>query len=152
MTTPSPITLGINHVQVFVQGMSTVSRCDGVHPAEMTMLRGFYEGCQQDAQALTRFDDLVRNELSLEHARQVLDTPALRVEFLRSCVFLGYADGSYSKAERGKVLEFATALNIDTPTLAEIEAEVADVLMQQMAPLQNIDAVREVARETLKGD
>ena len=152
MTNQSPITLGINHVQVFVQGMSTVSRCDGVHPAEMTMLRGFYDACQSDAKALTRFDDLVRNELSLEHARQVLDNLGLRIEFLRSCVFLGYADGSYSKAERAKVQEFATALDVDSPTLADIEAEVADVLMQQMAPLQNIDAVREVARETLKGD
>lgn len=152
MTNQSPITLGINHVQVFVQGMSTVSRCDGVHPAEMTMLRSFYDSCQSEAHALTRFDDLVKTDLSLEHARQVLDSTELRIEFLRSCVFLGYADGSYSNAERAKVHEFAAALRIEAETVSEIEAEVADVLMQQMAPLQNIDAVREVARKTLKGD
>jgi len=142
-------TLGINHVQVFVQGMSEVSHCDGVHPAEMTMLRGFYDACQRDASAITRFDDLINTPLSLEHARQVLDSGELRTEFLRSCVFLGYADGSYSANERAKIVEFAKALSVETASLNEIEAEVADVLMSQMAPLQNIDAVREVARKTL---
>jgi len=144
----SPI-LGINHVQVFVQGMSALSRVDGVHVAEMTMLRGFYDACQLEASAITSFDDLIRSEFSPAHAREVLDNMDLRLEFLRSCVFLGYADGNYTAAERKKVAEFAAELTVDATALAEIEAQVADTLMGQMAPLQNIDAVREVSRKTL---
>lgn len=144
--------LGINHVQVFVQGMSAVSRVDGVHAAEMAMLRSFYDACQEEAGAMTGFDDLVKSDFSITNAVEVLNTADLRIEFLRSCVFLGYADGNYSGPERSKIADFAAALDVDPARLGEIEAQVADTLMGQMAALQNIDAVREVARKTLPSD
>lgn len=140
--------LGINHVQVFVQGMSAVSRVDGVQPAETNLLRNFYDACQSEAHAMTGFDDLASQEFSPIHAREVLDTTELCTEFLRSCVFVGYADGKYTATERAKVAEFAADLKVEPGQLKEIEAQVADILMSQMATLQNIDAIREVARKT----
>jgi DnaJ-domain-containing protein 1 len=77
----------------------------------------------------------------------VLDSVELKGVFLHSCVLLAYADGKYSATERAKVAEFAKALGMAADQLASIEEAVSDHLMQQIARIENIDALGEVARE-----
>ena len=45
--------------QSIVRAMHEVALADGMHDAERVMLRGFYDSCQQEAQAMTSFDDLI---------------------------------------------------------------------------------------------
>ena len=142
-------TLGINHIQVIVRGMYDIAKSDGLHDAELVMLRGFYEDCRRESEALTEFDDLLKIPFDLKEARLILDTDMRKAAFLQSCVMLAYADGNYSAEERTKVREFAAALGVSAPALATIESAVADNLMQQLTKVKNMDALREVAAETM---
>ena len=147
MTTSAPW-LGINQVQSMVRGMYELAKVDGVHQAEMVMLRGFYDQCQREAQALTSFDDLIAIPFDLQAAGEVIDTAERKTTFLQSCLLLAYADGSYSSAEQAHIRKFAQALGVDTATLATLEGQVADTLMQQFAGVRNVEALQQVAKET----
>jgi tellurite resistance protein len=139
--------LGINHVQVMVQGMYELAKIDGVHATELVMLREFYNSCQTDSSALTDFDDLARQPFNAGDAVNVLNTAELREMFLRSCVYLAYGDGSYSDGERRKIKTYADALGLSAAELALIETEVGDVLIQQISRIENVDALKTVAQE-----
>jgi len=141
------IDLGLNHVQIMVRGMFAVAQCDGVHATELVLLREFYSGCQQAAGGLADFDDLVRVPFDAETACDVLESAEHRQVFLRSCLLLAFADGGYSSGERAKITEFAGALEVDSAILAELEDQVRDHLLRQVASIQNIDALRAVANE-----
>ena len=145
MTTPK---LGINQVQSIVRGMYELAKVDGMHPAEMVMLRGFYEQCQREVNALTSFDDLIAVPFDLKAAAEVLDTTERKTAFLQSCLLLSYADGSYSAAEQSHIRTFAQGLGVGSDVLATLEAQVADTLMQQFAGVQNVEALQQVAKET----
>lgn len=150
MNTESPV-LGINHIQVIVRAMHAVAQLDGVHDAEAVMLRDFYEACQQDTGALTSFAELGRGEFDPEDARRILDTSERKAALLRSCLLLAYADGRYSAAEREKIRGFADALGVDAAELLAMEESVSDQLMQNIARISNVDALRAVAAETAPG-
>lgn len=148
MSTDTTPHLGINHVQVIVRAMHEVARLDGVHDAEAVMLREFYESVQRDTGALTSFQELLRGAFDLEEARRILDTPDLKAALLRSCLLLAYADGIYSSAERERIRQFADALGVPAHATLALEESVADQLMQNIARISNIDALREVASRT----
>jgi len=150
----SPMTpdLGINHVQVIVRAMYAVAKADGVHDAELVMLRGFYDDCARATNALTSFDQLLRIPFDEMEAARILDNDERRSALLQSCVMLAYADGRYSAGERACVRAFADALGMAPAALATLEAAVADSLMAQLAKVSNLDALREVAAETSSRD
>ncbi|MCC2656536.1 MAG: Tellurite resistance protein TerB [Panacagrimonas sp.] len=140
--------LGINHIQVIVRAMHEVAQLDGVHDAEAVMLREFYGAVQQDTGALTSFQELSRGTFDLDEARRILDTPERKAALLRSCLLLAYADGRYSTAEREMIRNFADALGVPAHATLALEESVADQLMQNIARISNIDALREVAART----
>jgi uncharacterized membrane protein YebE (DUF533 family) len=140
--------LGINQIQSMVRGMYDLAKVDGVHPAELVMLRGFYDECQREGKALTSFDDLIAVPFDLRAAAEVLDTTERKTAFLHSCLLLAYADGSYSASEQAHIRKFAQALGVGTDILATLESQVSDTLMQQFAGVQNVEALQQVARET----
>lgn len=143
--------LGINHIQVIVRGMHEVAKLEGVHDAEAVMLRGFYESCQQDTGAMTSFDELCRGGLDLDEARRILDTPDQKAAFLRSCLLLAYADGRYSNEERKLIRSYADALGVPAHATLSLEESVSDQLLQNIARISNVDALREVAAENARG-
>lgn len=139
--------LGMNHVQVMVHGMYELAKTDGIHDTELVMLRGFYDSCRSDSSALTDFDDLARRPFDVADAKNVLITAELQQAFLTSCVYLAYADGHYSDGERRKVRTYADALGVSGAELAQIEAAVGDALLQQISRIENVDALKMVAKE-----
>lgn len=140
--------LGINHIQVIVRAMHEVAQLDGVHEAEQVMLRDFYDAVQQDTGALTSFQELCRSAFDIDEARRILDTPDRKAALLRSCLLLAYADGRYSVSEREKIRGLADALGVPAHATLALEESVADQLMQNIARISNIDALREVAERT----
>ena len=139
--------LELHHVQAMVRAMHELATTDGMHDAERVMLRGFYDTCQQDAHALTSFDELIGTPFDPVAARELFDTAERRAALLQSCIFLAYADGSYSAGERAKVRSYAEAVGADAQELATCEALVADHLLQQISRIDNVDALRQVAAE-----
>ncbi len=138
------VELGLDHVQAIVRGMHAVAKADGVHQVELVLLREFYENCRQEVAGLSGFEDLIGAEFDLAHAKDVLTTPDLKDMFIRSCVFLGYADGLYSQAERALVARFATGLGLAEGALQEIEQQVGGELVQSVARIKNVDALKAV--------
>ena len=141
------VELQLNHVQVMVRGMYAVAQCDGVHPTELVLLKEFYEGCRASVEGLASFDEVVEGEVEVAAMRDILDSTALREMFLKSCLLLAFADGVFSDCERAKLRDFASALDVDDERRAQLEDEVRDHLLKQIAHLQNLDALREVAKE-----
>ena len=139
--------LDLHHVQAIVRAMNEIALADGMHDAERVMLRGFYDSCQQETQALTSFDQLIAGPFDVASARDIFDTPERRAALLQSCVFLAYADGNYSAGERAKVKAFADAIGASSAELAQHEGLISDHLMQQISRIGNVDALQQVAAE-----
>ena len=139
--------LGLHHVRAIVRAMYEVAQSDGVHDAERVMLRGFYDSCQQDGQSMTTFDELVKGEFDFAAAAESFDSADLKSALIKSCILLGYADGHYSTAEQAKVREYAQLLGVSAEALEGMEGAVGDHLIQQLARVQNTDALQTVAKE-----
>ena len=150
MTPFLPANLGLHHVQAIVRAMHDVALADGVHDAERVMLRGFYESCQQDANGLTSFDELIKGAFDFKSAAESFDNADLKNALLKSCILLAYADGQYSAGEQKKVREYATLLGVSAGDLQGMESTVADHLIQQIARIQNTDALQQVVAEVGK--
>lgn len=139
--------LELNHVQAIVRGMYAVAKSDGVHDSELVLMREFYSGVRRDAGGIADFDDVVSGELDLADAKDVLDTPELRNIFITSCLFLAFADGSYTGPEQATIAKFAAGLGLSDDHLARLHEQVKDYLMLQVSRVENIDALKEIASE-----
>jgi len=133
--------------RVIAHGLHALAQIDGVHPAETMLVQEFYNAAQGEYGAAGDFSLLAATAFDIAHAGQVLGSLELKGVFLHSCVLLAYADGRYSTGEREQVAGFAQALGLDAEQLTAIEQGVADHLMQQIARIENLDALGEVARE-----
>jgi DnaJ-domain-containing protein 1 len=141
------VALGLNHVQVITRGMYAVAQCDGVHQTELVLLKEFYEGCRREVDGLSSFEEVIRIEFDAANSKEILDTPVLREVFLKSCLLLAYADGVFSDSERERVKGFAKALDVDDALRENLEEQVRDHLLQQVAHIRNLEVLQEVARE-----
>jgi hypothetical protein len=136
--------------KAIAHGLHELAQTDGVHPAETRLVQEFFAAAHGESGAAGDGSVLAATPFDVAQAAQELATSELKSVFLQSCVLLAYADGRYSAAERDKVAAFAQALGIPATQLAEIEELVSDHLLQQIARIENVDALGEVARE-LKG-
>jgi tellurite resistance protein len=141
------VDLGLNHVQVIIQGMYKVAKSDDVHATELVMLRQFYDACREEVSGLADFDDVISMDFDKKEASEILDTPELKQIFLKSCYLLAFADGSFSYEESAVLRKLAADLGMDDDLVATVREEVQDYLLQQISKIQNVEAVVEVAKE-----
>ena len=127
--------------------MHELALADGLHDAERVMLRGFYDACQEDAGALTSFDELIATPFDAASAKELFRTPEQRAALLQSCILLAYADGRYTDGERAKVRSLAQAAGASAAEIAAIEGSVGDTLIQQISRISNVDALKQVSVE-----
>jgi tellurite resistance protein len=137
--------LELPQLQAIVRAMYEVAITDGVNDAESVMLRGFYDACQQEAKALTSYDDLIKSTFDLHTIGDTFTTAEQKGALLHSCLLLAHTDGNYSSAERAKIGTIATALGVSAAELGQLEDAVSDTLLQQISRITNVDALREVA-------
>lgn len=133
--------------EAIARGMYAVARADGdIHPRESALLSDFFadaiDGRAPDMAALARDPDILPETLAaalvgVEH----------RKLFVKSCVLLAYADGSFEGPEAEKVAVYAAALGIDNATLRDLEEQVKDYLIAHLSGLSNTAAVVEIANE-----
>lgn len=138
--------LNIAHIQTIVRGMYAVARADDVHTTELVMIKNFYQQCAAEAEALSSFEDLIQTPFDPDQASLVLNSDEVKRIFLTSCLFLAYADGDYSAAEREKVRELGDAIKVSGEQITEIENTVADQLMAQFAHIDNLEELKQVAK------
>jgi hypothetical protein len=138
------------HARAIAHGLYDLAGTDGIHPAETMLVQEFFAAAQGEFGSRADLSVLAATRFDPAQAATVLDSPELKLVFLHSCVLLAHADGRYSSAERAKVAEYAQALGVVPDALAGVEEGVSDHLLQQIARIENVDALAEVARE-LKG-
>ncbi len=143
--------LNIAHIQIIVRGMYAVAQADEVHTTELVMIKDFYQQCAADAEALASFEDLIQTPFDPAQANLVLNNDEVKQIFLTSCLFLAYADGDYSAAEREKIRELGDAIKISDEQITEIEDTVVDQLMAQFAHIDNIEELKQVAKTLHSG-
>jgi len=111
------------------------------------MIKEFYDSCRAQVHGLTDFRDLVSQDYAPQEAKEILNTPELRNTFMTSCLFLAFADGSYTNRERTVIAAFAGHLDISHAHLAVLEDGVKDYLLMQISRIHNLDALREISAE-----
>jgi hypothetical protein len=141
-----PVELDLPHVRVIVQGMVKVARSDGAHERELVLIRGFYESCRDDAKGLADYADLSSMPFDADVAREVLVSEPLKLTFLVSCWLVAYADGQVSRGESAVLDELAQGIGADAAMLAEARELVKDVLLQQVARSDNLEALKGIAK------
>ena len=141
-----PMELSLNHIQIIVRAMYELAEADQVHHTEMVLLKEFYESCRQDVNGLTDFNELIQQPFDIEAANEILNTRELKETLINSCLFLAFADGTYSKEEKETIARFAESLGIEENVRAELEDHVKDILLMQISRISNIDALKKVAK------
>ncbi|MGH8431670.1 MAG: TerB family tellurite resistance protein [Solimonas sp.] len=143
--------LNLQQAQLLVTAMHEVARIDGVAAVEDLMIRSFYNDCRADSAAIADYDNLSRAAFDAETARQIFNTVDARDLFVRTCIYVGYADGHFGAAERKRVGEMALALGMSPEVYDGIIETVHDHLIGQFAHVLNVEALQAVSKETRPG-
>ena len=113
--------------------MRAVAVSDGMHPSEEALILEFEESIGTPATPEIDWD--------------AIDTPALKEAFLKSCVLVAFADGSISDEESALLHEYAARLGLGDREVAKSIADVAQVLLGQLAGVKIFkDQVLELGR------
>ncbi|MFZ6872020.1 TerB family tellurite resistance protein [Undibacterium sp. Di27W] len=126
--------------------MLQVAKTDGIHPAEVTLIKSFYEGSISTA-SHPSFDELLAaadtyalsaNDFANEQEREMV---------VALSVMTGFADGTFSDAETQAVRDIAAALNLASTRFDEINEAIKDHMLAQISHLPDAGSVAVVAKE-----
>ncbi|ACY17570.1 TerB family tellurite resistance protein [Haliangium ochraceum] len=133
-------------VDAIARGLYAVAHADGeVHPGELALIAEFYASCTSnpaDFAALARASDIEAEDLA-----GLITRDEVRILFVKTALLMSHADGQYGEGEAACIEKFAAAMGMDKDAVAEIDSQVKDFLMSQLAHLSNVDALVEVAQE-----
>lgn len=136
--------LTFEHVKCLTAGMFAVAKVDGVHDREMTLIREFYESCARAGDP--RLEEVVRQSFDPEEARRLFDTDELARLFVKSLILLAFADGAYAREEDALIRSVAAKLGLDDAAVTGLHQATKEFLLSSLAHVQNLDALKEVAR------
>lgn len=136
--------LTFEHVKCLAAGMFAVAKVDGVHDREMALIREFYEGCARAGDP--RLEDVVKQNFEIEEARRLFEGDDMARLFVKSLILLAFADGSYAREEDNVIRSIAAKLGLDDAAVNGLHAATKEFLLQSLAHVQNLDALKEVAR------
>lgn len=127
--------------------MLKVAHTDGVHPAEVALIQGFYNACASGA-GWPAFDQLQHPS----HGEFHVDAKAFagaqdREMIVALCVMTGFADGAFSAAETAAVRSIADDLSIAPERFDAISNAVKDHMLAQLSHLPDAGSVAKVAKE-----
>ena len=132
--------------EAIARGLYAVALVDGVHERELALISDFYrtasEGGRASASSIERAGPLDPKDVA-----QLLLGAQHRELFVKAAFLLAWADGQVSAAERGKIAEYAKALEVSAEAQTRLEAQVKDFLLRSLAGLSNVEAVSEVAKK-----
>lgn len=139
--------LSMKAVIAATKTMIKVAHTDGVHSAEIELIRDFYSS-SVDSGAWPSFDTVLRESNSDFHVdAQAFANEQEREMTVSLCVMTGYADGAFSDAERAVVQTIAGDLKLAPSRFAEIMEFVKDHMLAQLSHLPDAGSVAKVAKE-----
>lgn len=126
--------------------MLKVASTDGVHPAEIALIKGFYNSGATGSD-WPAFDSLSQSSADFKMDPKVFANDQEREMIVALCIMTGFADGSFSDKEQQVVREIGTSLNISPTRFDEINEAVKDHMLAQLSHLPDAGSVAVVAKE-----
>ena len=131
--------------EAIARGLYAVAKVDGLHDREEALVASFWSDVGGGASALAalqRGAAITGAELGA-----ALPEKEQRQLFVKTTLLLAWADGKITDEEKKVIGDFASALGIDKIALGKLEASVKEYLLGHLSPIQNTDAVAEVAKK-----
>jgi tellurite resistance protein len=132
--------------EAIARGLYAVAKVDGVHERELALISEFYCAASESSRASTASIERA-GSLEPKDVAQLLPGIGHRQLFVKAAFLLAWADGQVSALERGKIAEYAKALDVGAEDQARLEAEVKDFLLRPLAALNNVESVSAVAKK-----
>ena len=126
------------------RGLYAIAHADGLHEREAALVAGFWEeagGSEKALEELGKHPPITSAELA-----QAMPSVELRRLFIKTALLLAFADGQVSGKESELVREFTHKLGLGGE-LADLEGQVKDFLLSQLAHIHNTDALTEIAKK-----
>lgn len=128
------------------QAMLKVAAVDDLLPAEIELIRNFYQGFGESG--LPAFEVLLEKAPGDLHIdRHALENDAQKELLLALCVITGFADGALSAEELVTIQGIADDLGIPADKLSDAIAKVKDFMLSQLTHLPDAGSVAIVAKE-----
>jgi tellurite resistance protein len=145
----APHELAFDQVKVLTHAMLAVARVDGVHDAEMRLIREFYEGCSRKGDP--RIEDVARGTFDVASARPLFDTPELARLFVKNLILVALADGQFAAAEGELIRAYAAGLGLAPGDVDALHEATVEYLMSGLVHVRNLEALAEIRRSLLPG-
>ncbi len=127
--------------------MLKVAATDDVHPAEIALIQGFYNGSVEGA-GWPSFDSLQQQAAGDFHVdAKAFSSDQERETIVALSIMTGFADGAFSDAEQAVVRSIADDLGVAQSRFDEINATVKDHMLAQLSHLPDAGSVAKVAKE-----
>lgn len=127
--------------------MLKVAVTDDVHPAEIALIQGFYNGSVEGAD-WPAFDTLQQQAGTEFHVdAKAFASDQERETIVALSIMTGFADGAFSDAEQAVVRSIADDLGVAQSRFDEISDAVKDHMLAQLSHLPDAGSVAKVAKE-----
>jgi uncharacterized tellurite resistance protein B-like protein len=111
-------------IEAFAEGLYRLATVDGVHEAEVKIIREFLE----EAGAAEKLEGLGKTDFDASQLPWALRTEHMRRVFLKTCWALVKSDHEVTDKERALIGEYAEHLGLET-MLSAIEASAVDAAL-----------------------
>ena len=140
------IEISQSEAEAIARGLFAVARADGtLHEREAGLIAQFYAEVADSPSQLGALERSPKIEAAALAA--ALPGKGARHLFLKTALLLAYVDNAYAPGEARMIADYASALGVAKAELAVLETQAKEFLMAQLAHLQNVDAVVEVAKK-----
>lgn len=140
-----PVNLNPMQSEAIARGLYALAKADGIHEREAALVASFFDEVGGGMQALAELER--RAPITPEELAASLPDETVRRLFLKTAILLIWADGEVTPQE-GKLLEdYAHAFQLDKTVLEQLDTEVKEFLLSQLAHVQNVEATRLVAQK-----
>lgn len=139
----------LSHEQaaLIARALYTLSRVDGHEEREGMLIKSFWmevvgNGSMLDLKAFEQMPDVTGQDLA-----RGLPTAEQRNMFMKTAIMLTYADGNVSDKEKHWIAETGKTLGLEEKDIKRIDELVRTYLLSQLSHIQNVDALKTVAKD-----
>jgi hypothetical protein len=139
----------LSHEQaaLFARALYSLSRVDGHEEREGMLIKSFWmdvvgDGSILDLKSFEHMPDVTGEDLA-----RGLPTKEQRQMFMKTAVMLTYADGTVSDKEKQWIGEVGKVLGLSEQDITRIDELVRTYLLSQLSHLQNVDALKDIAKD-----
>ncbi|MBI4819820.1 MAG: TerB family tellurite resistance protein [Deltaproteobacteria bacterium] len=138
------VDLTFDHVKAITRAMFALAKVDGLHERELGLIQEFYDGCARAGDP--SIDDVVTGAYDHAEAAKLFNTRDLAQLFVKNMMLLAFADGVYAREEDSLLREWAKGLGLSGADVDALHESTKEFLLGSLAHIENIDALREVAK------